>query len=244
MLCMSFLQQECCVVLSVPQTLSFLFPFSFESCPASVPVCAVLCVSNCFWTLHSSMCYAKSYIPQVPAASLRLHSDATLQLQMQHYMLLDMHVLPGSQEKASRWTDLTFALFSTFSFLSRKSFDHTILMQIHGKDLQFLQKLPSMLQQIRVHFNQTVLTRHTSITSERSWINSSWAWDLRLHYRKDVLNNTCAWDSFPEQGACGCMSVDNCATVVCLKIDPFPTGHECTCDWALKRVRCLNILLA
>lgn len=177
---MSFLQRECCVVLMVPQTVSFLFSsflFPFEFCSASVPVCAVLRVSNRFWPLHSSMCYAKSYIPQVPAASLRLQPDATLQLQMQHYMLLDMHVLLVSQEKVSQWTDLTFALFSTSLFFSCKSFDYIILMQIHGKDLHFLQKLPLMLQQIRVHFNQTVLARHTSITSVWSWIKSSWAWD-------------------------------------------------------------------
>lgn len=241
MLCMSFLWQECCVVLTVPQTVSFLFSLFLFLLNSVRPL--FQCVQCYVFQTVCDHCIAACAMQRVTfPKSLQPRYGYSL---MQHFnykcSITCFWTCMCSWYHKRRFLDeLTSHLlcFQPLCFLSCKSFDYIILMQIHGKDLHFLQKLPSVLQQIRVHFNQTVLTRHTSITSEWSWIKSSWAWDCIIGEMSWTIHVP---GTLPEQRANGCMSVDNCATDVCLKFDPSPTGHECSSNWALKKVRCLNI---
>lgn len=161
-----------------------------------------------------------------------------IQLQMQHYMPLDMHLLLVSQAKASWWTDFMLLLFSIFlSFFSpsivnplKTSSSCKTMERIYG----FYRSFHSWFNKSGFYFIPPLLIRHERyILWEWSQIKSSWGY--HCINEREILNNTCAWDSFSRaKGRWRDVDV-YCSIGCCLKIYASPTGHECTSDWAWKK---------
>lgn len=133
-------------------------------------VCSAMCVFNCSRNLHSSMRYAtKTCIPwilQPPVCRLRLWCNATKTAELTsslHHMLLDMHVLLISREKACGWTDFMF-VFNIFIFIFFLSITNPLrissFMQTTGRICSFCRSFHSWFNNSG-HFNPLTWVTHS-----------------------------------------------------------------------------------